>query len=377
MRLPPVTWLWTAPDAAAALRSRDLATIIRAYRRINGLSQEQLANQLGYDKTYISMIETGRRSINDLAGRRHIARALGLPAHVLGTTDSDDADFTAMLQFADSTIRLAESARRAGNAADAVTELWPLVSRLTERATAGLVERDTIVLIGQARMALGVSLGTVLPEQRLACAARWTGSALRIIERLGDRAMHAHALRMHGNELRKTGHTAAAIARLSQAVKVSSDDDELGAGHALLARAAGDQGNTTLFDDAIGRCHRLLDRGSARGDLFNPFTVREIHLRGLISTGRVSTAVRLMDAQQEDAPPAVPQWHVIERVTTGQLLIAAGSRESAGRVLREALITAERHRLPHQIQRAIRAAETGGLPDVSGEGRATLQRVCR
>ncbi|MGW4212845.1 helix-turn-helix domain-containing protein [Lentzea sp. NPDC004789] len=74
----PAVWLWSAPEATAALRSRDLATILRTYRKLNKLSQERLAALLGYDKTYVSMIETGRRNISDVATRRHIARTLGL-----------------------------------------------------------------------------------------------------------------------------------------------------------------------------------------------------------------------------------------------------------------------------------------------------------
>lgn len=185
-RLAPAVWMWSAPEATTALRSRDLATILRAYRRLNGFSQERLAALLGYDKTYVSMIETRRRVISDVTARRHIARALGLPTHVLGVTDTHDADFAAMIQFGDSTIRLAEIARQAGHAVDAVNELWPLVARLEARAAEGHLERDTLILLAHGRAALGVSLGTVLPEERLAAAARWTGKALQVAERLDD-----------------------------------------------------------------------------------------------------------------------------------------------------------------------------------------------
>jgi transcriptional regulator with XRE-family HTH domain len=148
--------MWFAPEAGAALSSRDLAEILRVYRRINRLSQERLAAMLGYDKTYVSMIETRRRTISDVSTLRHIARRLGLPTHVLGVTDSSDADFAAMLQFGDSTIRLAEIARQSGRAVDAVNELWPLVARLEARAAEGHAERDTLILLGHARTALGV-----------------------------------------------------------------------------------------------------------------------------------------------------------------------------------------------------------------------------
>lgn len=177
-RLAPAVWMWSAPEASSALRSRDLATILRAYRRLNRISQERLAALLGYDKTYVSMIETRRRIISDVSTRRHIARTLGLPTHVLGVTDTNDADFAAMLQFGDSTIRLAEIARQSGRAVDAVNELWPLVARLEAHVAEGHAERDTLILLGHGRAALGVSLGTVLPEERLTAAARWTGRLL-------------------------------------------------------------------------------------------------------------------------------------------------------------------------------------------------------
>ncbi|MFD1149834.1 helix-turn-helix transcriptional regulator [Saccharothrix hoggarensis] len=372
--LTPAVWLWSAPEAAAALRTRDLATILRVYRRVNGFNQERLAALLGYDKTYVSMIETGRRTISDVTTRRHIARVLGLPMHVLGVTDNDDADFAAMIQFGDSTIRLAEIARQSGRAVDAVNELWPLVARLEARAAEGRAERDTMILLGQGRAALGVSLGTVLPEERLAAAARWTGKALVVAERLGDPVFLAHALRMHGNELRKADHVGAAVVRLSRAVAVSDDREGRGAAFALLARAAGEQGNADLFDRAITGYRDLLDAEAGRGMLFNRFTSREIELRGLISTGRAAEAVRALQTDVS-GPPVAPQWHIIERVTAGQVLLAAQHRDGATEAFRSALTAAEVHRLPHQVQRTIRAADDAGLAEISADGRAALQRL--
>jgi transcriptional regulator with XRE-family HTH domain len=373
--LPSALWLWSTPEAAHALATKDLAVIMRTYRRLNNLSQEKLATLLGYDKTYVSMIETGRRSINDVGTRRHIADTLSLPAHVLGITNSTDADFAAMVQFADSTIRLAEIARQAGRAVEAVNELWPLVARLEARAAEGHIERETLVLIGQARLALGVSLGTVLPEERLVTAALWTGKALTVAQRLNDRPFLAHALRMHGNELRKADRARAGVARLQQAVHLSDTPEDRGTALALLARAAGEQGNPDLFDQALLAYRMLLEVDAGRSMLFNPFTFREIELRGLVNTGRTADAVRIIRVGLPDAAPVAPQWHVIERVTAGQVLLAAGQREEADGALRTALVAAEGSRLPHQIQRAVRAAEASQFPDLARDGRASLDRL--
>ena len=131
-RPPSALWLWTGDHARVALATGDLAVIIRAYRAATGTSQRQLAEILGYDPTYISMIETGRREINDVATRLRIAQHLGVPPHTLGVSDPDDADFTAMLQFGESTIRLAAThRRRAGrDRAAARLAMW-LIARPT------------------------------------------------------------------------------------------------------------------------------------------------------------------------------------------------------------------------------------------------------
>lgn len=72
-------WLWTSSPAQEALSTGSLAAVLRTYRAVTGLSQRQLGESLGYDPTYISMIETGRRDVTDVATRLRIARHLGLP----------------------------------------------------------------------------------------------------------------------------------------------------------------------------------------------------------------------------------------------------------------------------------------------------------
>lgn len=99
--LAPAAWSWADPAAAQALRSRRLGEILRAYRGVHSLTQEQLAARLGYDKTYVSMIETGRRPVQDVPTRRHIATALAIPPHLLGITDPADSDHAVMVAFAE------------------------------------------------------------------------------------------------------------------------------------------------------------------------------------------------------------------------------------------------------------------------------------
>jgi len=368
----PATWLWTKDTARAALASGDLALIIRTYRAATGTSQRRLAELLGYDPTYISMIETGRREIGDVATRLRIARCLSLPAHTLGVADPDVADFTAMLQFGESTIRLAAVARQSGQGADAVNELWPLVIRLESRVADGHVERDVMRLLARARAELGVSLGYVLPEERLVSAARWTGRALRLVEHLDDRELLAFALRVHGNELRKVGRTAAAVARLRRSAALIREADR-GAALVQLARAAGELGDPTMFDHAMREASRLVD-GTPGSGLASSYALHEVHLRGLVRTGRPRLATTLLERHRLPSTMIPPQWQAILQVTIGEVLLTRAETSQAETAFRSAIVIAGAHRLPHQIQRIVRASARR-LPAVAELAHQALSKL--
>jgi hypothetical protein len=216
-------------------------------------------------------------------------------------------------------------------------------------------------LLVQARVSFGVALGHLLPEEQLATAARWTGRALRIAWDLGDRKLLASVLRMHGNELRKAGHVTAGIVRLRQSLQIDDHPARNGAGLVLLARAAAESGQADLFDMTAGQCVQGLNSTAGKEVLFNTFTVREVRLRGLLATGRTGQAVDLAERFAADDRPPTPQWRVIERITTADILARAGDEHAAAAMLSAALTDAETLRLPHQIQRIIRLT---GQPDV-------------
>lgn len=329
---------------------------------------------LGYGKTYISMIETRRRIIGDVATLRHIAHRLGIPVHILGVTETDDATFKAMMQFAESVLNLADVARQAGRADDAINELWPLIARLEARAADGFVDRASLALLGKARASLGIALGTLLPEERLTTAAKWTGQALVIAQRLEEPEFLAYTLSMHGNELRKAGRTGAAIERIRRSIAVCPDPAARTTALAFLARAAGEAENAEMFDSTMITYRNQLDQVENTGLLSNRFAYHEVLLRGLVGTGRARRAVKLMGDRQSNSHAAAPQWTVIERVTAGEVLLATGDRDGAEEALCTALDGAERYRLPHQAQRAIRVA-SGSLEAVADEGRAVLVRL--
>lgn len=322
LRAPARQWRWATPAAQTVLETRDLGAILRFYRAANGLNQTRLGMLLGYDKTYVSLLETGRRSLTDLGSIERICERLGLPPHVLGITTAADTDHQLVLQLGESTVRLAEVARQSGQADVAVAELWPMVARMEARVADGHAERALLHLLARARVGLGVALGNVLPEERLGTAAYWTAKSLEITRFIDDPQTTSYALRMHGNELRKAGLRGAAVERLLQAAALAPDRDARTAVLPLLARAAGALGDSELFDRVIREADSALGQVT-HTSLFNPYSLHEVRLRGLVATGRTGAAIGLAGDAPRPTTTVAPQWHVIAMITTAQVRLNA------------------------------------------------------
>ncbi|GAA2657576.1 XRE family transcriptional regulator [Streptomyces lunalinharesii] len=368
-----VAWHWATPQAQTILATRDLGAILRFYRAVHSLNQTQLGTLLGYDKTYVSALELRKRTVDDIRSRRRMCETLHLPPHVLGVTDAADADHHAMLQFGQSTVRLAEIARQSGHASEAVAELWPLVARLEARAEDGHAERDVLRLLARARVSLGVALGNILPEERLSTAAHWTAKGLEIAKIFAEPSFTSYALRMHGNELRKARLRGAAVDRLSRAAALAPDHDARAAVLPLLARAAGALGNGPLLDRVISETEHLLDQAE-HTSLFNPFALHEIRLRGLIATGRVHLAIQRAENTPTPTTAVAPQWRVIEQVTVAHVRLHAQDHGGAAESLHTAVQEAVRQRLPHQLQRVVRTAGEQ-LPELRDAAEHALARM--
>ncbi|MFE5519259.1 helix-turn-helix domain-containing protein [Streptomyces virginiae] len=61
----------------------NLADVLKAYRALHKLKQQDLANLLGYDQSYVSLLERGKRNIRDMVELRRLAHALSLPEGLL------------------------------------------------------------------------------------------------------------------------------------------------------------------------------------------------------------------------------------------------------------------------------------------------------
>ncbi|MCB5907647.1 hypothetical protein [Streptomyces pinistramenti] len=185
--------------------------------------------------------------------------------------------------------------------------------------------------------------------------------------------MTSYALRMHGNELRKASLRGAAVQRLCRAAATAPNDTARAAALPLLARAAGALRNGRLFDRVMRETDDLLSRVD-HTSLFNPFSLHEIRLRGLVSTGRTDVAMRLVEQSPAPTTGVAPQWRVIELITVAHVQLLADDRGGAAESLGSAIREAATQRLPHQLQRITRTAGTR-LPALHAAASQSLEQI--
>jgi hypothetical protein len=92
-----------------------------------------------------------------------------------------------------------------------------------------------------------------------------------------------------------------------------------------------------------------------------------------MSTGRIAEAVRQLDRAPAAGLGATAQWRIIAAITAGQVLLRRGDLAGAGEQLNVAIDGATLHRLPHQLQRIVRAG--GNVPDVQERANGALDQL--
>ncbi|GGR85666.1 hypothetical protein Snoj_44070 [Streptomyces nojiriensis] len=87
-------WLASDTERSAPPDGSNLADVLKAYRALHKLKQQDLADLLGYDQSYVSLLERGKRNIRDMVELRRLAHALALPEEELGLLPPAEAVVT-------------------------------------------------------------------------------------------------------------------------------------------------------------------------------------------------------------------------------------------------------------------------------------------
>lgn len=87
-------WLANDLERAAPPDGSNLADVLKSYRALHRLKQQDLADLLGYDQSYVSLLERSKRTIRDMDELRRLAGALSLPEDELGLLPLGEAVVT-------------------------------------------------------------------------------------------------------------------------------------------------------------------------------------------------------------------------------------------------------------------------------------------
>jgi transcriptional regulator with XRE-family HTH domain len=72
------------PERSLPGNSSDASVVLAAFLEQHGLTQAQLADTLGVDRTYVSKVLSGSRQIRDIGRLRQVAHAIGVPPERFG-----------------------------------------------------------------------------------------------------------------------------------------------------------------------------------------------------------------------------------------------------------------------------------------------------
>src|SRR6266851_8081074 len=78
------TFTWPPAATRTWPLTSDVGIVLAAFMEQQGLTQAQLADRLGVDRTYVSKVLSGSRQISDVGRLRQVARAIGVPPERFG-----------------------------------------------------------------------------------------------------------------------------------------------------------------------------------------------------------------------------------------------------------------------------------------------------
>lgn len=271
--------IWSHPELLSALAAEDWGAVLRAYRRLSGLSQTKVGELVGLVQPDVSDIERGRRRVTSSEVRQRIANGLGAPAYVAGRDHQPVAGLVLPGSEPDGDLLArVTGVTDATHKADAATLDW-LDRLLAEhrsaedligsRPLAGLMRqqlRAVVDLFGNARGPLARRVVRLAAEhaQFLAWMAQDQGQAAAALAwydrshdwalEAGDADMAATTLSMKAHMAWSGGHGDRAV-RLAEAARWSAPDASPGVRGMAAQMAA--RGHALI--GAGGDAHRLLD----------------------------------------------------------------------------------------------------------------------
>lgn len=263
----------------SGLRSNAFGKLVREYREQMGLSQEEVAERWGYTREYVSLIERGKRKLDQIEQVYRLADILQIPHERLDAigkgipqrriepqhpSEGDDALFQALLEPAQATIKLSRLVWHTDSEAMAIAErLHTLNDRLEDALTKyrGRFVKPTQRIMAYAHEMLGEM---AFDQLSFSEAYGHFQEMFDLGEELADNDIIALAMTRQADLLRKKGRYEAAFRRFQAAEPYASNASKYVQGFRwqMLSRAYSTHGDSKGFEKAIDNAQEIVESTS-------------------------------------------------------------------------------------------------------------------
>lgn len=338
--------------------TNDLGSILKQYREDHGLTQQELADRLVLDQSWVSNVERGTRKLDKVSSLRFLAERLGLPYAQVGLAEPDPAEYAATRQPDPYQllveIRRARESRRYGR-----PDLGRMWLGLIEKSLKSYLDRfpdlEAQLLAAEFFLALSWTKVELLPFGELMTAVEDVRRALRLVpdfpELLVSRSYLESCLASHSRMADRYSDSLNAIDSIDQTILPPED---LVALNIQSARVSSELGKTDRFAAAINTARDNLESSSTMSILVDPIAISDTHARGFLRLGRNDDATRVIsDVERSHELLASPQWRISSTMTAAEVALHTGDESDGLDVMVEAIKAASTAKLTHHLERAL------------------------
>jgi transcriptional regulator with XRE-family HTH domain len=267
----------------SGLRSTAFGRLVREYREQMGLSQQEVAERWGYTREYVSLIERGKRKLDQIEQVYRLADILQIPHERLDAigkgipqrkiepqhpSEGDDALFQALLEPAQATVKLSRLVWHTDNETLTIAErLHTLNHHLEDALTKyrGRFVKPTQQIMAYAHEMLGEM---AFDQLSFAQAYGHFQEMFDLGEELADNDIIALAMTRQADLLRKKGRYEAAFRRFQAAEPYASNASKYVQGFRwqILARASSAYNDLEGFEKAIDKAQEIVESTSTTLD---------------------------------------------------------------------------------------------------------------
>jgi transcriptional regulator with XRE-family HTH domain len=267
----------------SGLRSTAFGKLVREYREQMGLSQEEVAEKWGYTREYVSLIERGKRKLDQIEQVYRLADILQIPHERLDAigkgiperkikpqhpSEGDDALLQVLLEPAQATVKLSKLVWRTDNEVLTIAERLTTLNRRLEDALTkyrGRFVKPTQQIMAYAHEMLGEM---AFDQLSLPEAYGHFQEMFDLGEELADNDILTLAMTRQADLLRKKGRYEAAFRRLQAAEPYASQASKYVQGFRwqILARAYSTYSDPEGFQRAIDRAQEIVESTSTSLD---------------------------------------------------------------------------------------------------------------